>query len=51
MAPADDIQYRRSRSPAARLPYMEYSRLINYGEAAVSGRVKRVLEIIPLSSR
>jgi hypothetical protein len=44
--PANDVAYWRSRSPAERLAYMEYLRLINYGEAAVSGRLKRVFEVI-----
>ncbi|HLN31305.1 MAG TPA: hypothetical protein VK395_26425 [Gemmataceae bacterium] len=50
-APADDVQYWRSRSPAERLAYVEYLRLINYGQAAVSGRLKRVLEIAQLRPR
>ena len=45
-APPDDLAYWRSRTPAERLAYMEYLRLINYGEAAVSGRIKKVIEIV-----
>jgi len=50
-APADDVHYWRSQSASARLAYMEYLRLINYGQAAVTGRLKRVFEIIQLRSR
>jgi len=50
-ASSDDVQYWRSRSPAERLAYVEYLRLINYGQAAVSGRLKRVLEIAQLRPR
>lgn len=46
--PADDVQYWLTRSPAERLAHLEYLRLINYGQAAVSGRLKRVLEIAQL---
>ena len=48
--PPDDVAYWRSRTPAERLAYMEYLRLINYGEAAVSGRLKRVFEVVQLGS-
>jgi hypothetical protein len=41
----DAVEFWRSQSPQARLAYMEYLRFINYGQAAVSGRLKRVLEI------
>jgi hypothetical protein len=47
-APADYVAYWQSRSPDERLAHMEFLRLINYGEAAVSGRLKRVLEIAQL---
>ena len=47
-APANDVAYWRSRSAAERLAYVEYLRLINYGEAAVSGRLRRVFEIAQL---
>jgi hypothetical protein len=47
-APADDVAYWRSRSADERLAHVEYLRLINYGEAAVSGRLKRVFEITQL---
>jgi len=40
-----DVKYWRSQSASARLAYMEYLRLINYGQAATSGRLKRVFEI------
>jgi hypothetical protein len=49
-APPDAVAYRRSRTPAERLAYMEYLRLINYGEAAVSGRIRKVIEIVRLGS-
>jgi hypothetical protein len=44
-APADDVAYWRTRSPAERLQHVEFLRLMNYGQAAVSGRLKRVFEI------
>jgi hypothetical protein len=44
-APADIVNYWRSKSAAARLAHMEYLRLINYGPTAISGRLKRVLEV------
>jgi len=50
-APADDVQYWRSQSASARLAYMEYLRLINYGQAATCGRLKRVFEIAQLRPR
>jgi hypothetical protein len=46
--PTDDVEYWRSRSPAERLRHVEFLRLINYGQAAVSGRLKRVFEIAQL---
>ncbi|MFL5240732.1 MAG: hypothetical protein ACJ8FY_01375 [Gemmataceae bacterium] len=46
---AGDVEFWRSQSPQARLAYMEYLRLINYGQAAVSGRLKRVLARVPKS--
>jgi hypothetical protein len=46
--PSSDVAYWRSQSPNARLRAMELMRQINYGEAAVSGRLKRVLEIAQL---
>jgi hypothetical protein len=49
--PADDVHYWRSQSASARLAYMEYLRLINYGQAATSGRLKRVFEITQLRPR
>jgi hypothetical protein len=49
-AAADDIAYWRSQSPAARLRAMELMRQINYGHAAVSGRLKRVLEVAQLTT-
>jgi hypothetical protein len=48
LAAADDGDYWRSQSPAARLRAMELMRQINYGHAAVSGRLKRVLEVAQL---
>ena len=50
-APPDDIAYWRPRSPRERLLYIEFLRQINYGEAAVSGRLKRVLEITQREAR
>jgi hypothetical protein len=50
-APADDVDYWRSRSPGERLQHVEFLRLINYGQAAVSGRLKRVLEVAQLETR
>jgi hypothetical protein len=50
-ATADDVSYWRSQSADARLAYMEYLRRINYGEAATSGRLKRVLEVAQLHPR
>jgi hypothetical protein len=47
-ASTDDVQFWRSQSAAARLAHMEYLRLINYGEAALAGRLKRVFEIAQL---
>src|SRR5579884_856133 len=47
----NDVRYWRSQTPGARLAYMEYLRLINYGEAAVTGRLKRVFEVTQLHAR
>jgi hypothetical protein len=47
-AAADDGAYWRSQSPAVRLRAMELMRQINYGHAAVAGRLKRVLEVAQL---
>jgi hypothetical protein len=44
----NDVGYWRSQSADARLAYMELLRQINYGQAATSGRLKRVLEIAEL---
>lgn len=48
---SDDVDYWKSRSPSDRLAYVEFLRLINYGENAVSGRLKRVFEIAEFRSR
>jgi hypothetical protein len=47
-APADDVAYWRAQSPAARMRALELMRQINYGYAACSGRLKRVLEVAQL---
>jgi hypothetical protein len=44
----DDVAYWRSQSPAARMRAMELMRQINYGQAATSARLKRVLEVAQL---
>lgn len=49
--PLDYVQFWRTRSPAERLAHVEYLRLINYGQAAVSGQIKKVFEIVDLRSR
>jgi hypothetical protein len=43
--PPDDIAYWRAQTPEARLQHMELLRQINYGQAAITGRLQRVLEI------
>jgi len=48
-APPDDVSYWRSQPPRARLQAMELMRQINYGNAAASGRLQRVLEVAQLS--
>ncbi|MEW6249550.1 MAG: hypothetical protein AB1716_02805 [Planctomycetota bacterium] len=44
----DEIAYWRSRTPAERLEAVELLRQINYGEAAVTGRLQRVFEVAEL---
>ncbi len=44
----DEITYWHSRTPEERLEAVELLRQINYGEAALTGRVQRVLEIAEL---
>jgi hypothetical protein len=46
-----DVHYWRGQSADARLAYMEYLRLINYGPHAASGRLKKVLEVAQLRPR
>ena len=46
--PIDDGAYWRAQTPAARLRHVEFLRRLNYGEAATSGRLKRVLEVVRL---
>src|SRR5919109_3019033 len=48
-APPDDVAYWRAQSPRARWRAMELMRRINYGHAAASGRLQRVLEVAQLS--
>jgi hypothetical protein len=48
-APPDDVAFWRSQSPQARWRAMELMRRINYGNAAASGRLQRVLEVAQLS--
>jgi hypothetical protein len=50
LTPADDVAYWRSQSTAARLRAMELMRQINYGQAATTGRLKRVLEVTQLKT-
>lgn len=50
-APPDDIAFWRAQTPQARLRHMEFLRQINYGKAATSGRLKRVLEVAELKTR
>jgi hypothetical protein len=50
-APADGVAFWRRQSPAARLRAMELMRQINYGQAATSGRLKRILEVAQLEAR
>jgi hypothetical protein len=50
-APPDNVTYWRPRSPRERLLFMEFLRQINYGEAALAGRLKRVLEVAQREAR
>jgi hypothetical protein len=50
-AVGNDVAYWRAQSVAARLRAMELMRQINYGHAATSGRLKRVLEVAQLETR
>jgi hypothetical protein len=45
-ADADDIAFWKSRTPAERMEALVMIRRVLYGEAAVTGRLQRVLEII-----
>jgi hypothetical protein len=45
---ASDVTFWRSQTPQARLRTMELLRQINYGQAAISARLERVLEIAQL---
>jgi hypothetical protein len=40
-----DKHYWRSRTDAERLEYLQFLRILNYGDAA-SGRLQRVLEVV-----
>jgi hypothetical protein len=44
----EDIAFWHSQSLAARMRAMELMRQINYGQAATSARLKRVLEVAQL---
>jgi len=44
-AEEDDIRYWHSRTPHERLLALEMLRQFNYGEAATSARLQRLLEI------
>jgi hypothetical protein len=45
-ADSDDIAYWKSRTPAERMEALVTIRRVLYGEAAVTGRLQRVLEIV-----
>ncbi|MFM8932545.1 MAG: hypothetical protein ACKOS8_11795 [Gemmataceae bacterium] len=45
-ADSDDSAYWKSRTPAERMEALVVIRRVIYGEAAVTGRLQRVLEII-----
>lgn len=46
--PPDDIAYWRTKSFLERLEALELLRQIHYGQAAITGRLQRVLEIAQL---
>jgi hypothetical protein len=43
--PPDDVHFWQAQTPQARWRAIELMRQINYGQAATSGRLKRVLEV------
>jgi hypothetical protein len=45
-ANSDDSAYWKSRTPAERMEALAIIRRVLYGEAAVTGRLQRVLEIV-----
>ena len=50
-APSGDVAYWRTQSPQARWRALELMRQINYGQAATTARLKRVLEIVQRAPR
>ena len=49
-APTEDIAFWGSQTAALRWQAMELLRHINYGKAATTGRLKRVLEVAQLKT-
>jgi hypothetical protein len=47
-ASENDVVFWRSQTPEARLRFMELLRRINYGHAATTARLKRILEVVQL---
>ncbi|MBI3408790.1 MAG: hypothetical protein HY040_10575 [Planctomycetes bacterium] len=46
--PPDDMAFWLTKSPLERLEALELLRQIHYGQAAITGRLQRVLEIAKL---
>src|SRR5207249_3727112 len=47
-APGNDLAFWKRQTPGARFQAMELLRRINYGQAACTARLKRVLEVAQL---
>jgi len=46
--PPDDVDFWRTKSPVERLEALELLRQIHYGQAAITGRLQRVFEVVKL---
>ena len=47
---SNDLAFWLAKPPAARWQAVEYLRYLNYGQAAITGRLQRVLEVVTLQS-